>query len=123
MYRPSAFDLTSLSEILEAVRRSGFGHLVTNGPSGLDSTALPFVVDDQLNELRAHVARANTHWREIDGASALMIVSGVDAYVSPRWYRSTTEHGEVVPTELRTGAPARHRFRSRRPRVDATTRE
>jgi transcriptional regulator len=59
---------------------------------------LPFVVDDELSELRAHVARANQHWRDIDGLEALMIVASTDAYISPRRYPSKAEHGRVVPT-------------------------
>jgi transcriptional regulator len=29
---------------------------------------------------------------------SLVIVRGADAYISPSWYQSTTEHGRVVPT-------------------------
>ena len=47
--------------------------------------------------LQGHVARNNPQWRS-DGADALVIISGPDAYVSPTWYESTREHGRVVPT-------------------------
>lgn len=98
MFRPLAFDLDSRSEILGALQRTAFGHLVALGNDGLDSTALPFVVDEGLSQVRAHFARANPHWRDIDGADALLIVPGTDGYVSPRWYPSKAEHGKVVPT-------------------------
>lgn len=101
MYLPSSFAVTSPSEILEALRRISFGHLVTTdstGEGGLVSTPLPFVVDDELSELRGHVARSNPHRKLVHGRSALMIVAGPDAYISPRWYRSKAEHGRVVPT-------------------------
>ena len=68
------------------------------GRHGFESTALPFVVDDELTELRAHLARANRHWEQLDGQVALMIVAGPDAYISPRWYPSKAQHGRVVPT-------------------------
>jgi transcriptional regulator len=101
VYRPPAFDVDSRSEIRDLLRRVAFGHLVTNvsgnGPS-LFSTPLPFVVDDTLSEVRAHFARANPHWRQIDGTEALLIAAGSDAYVSPRWYPSKAEHCKVVPT-------------------------
>jgi transcriptional regulator len=46
-----------------------------------------------------HLARANPHWRDVaDGAPALAIVTGAEAYVSPAWYASKSEHGRVVPT-------------------------
>ncbi|MGH1503825.1 MAG: FMN-binding negative transcriptional regulator [Acidimicrobiales bacterium] len=101
MYVPPAFAVPSSTEALDALRRVAFGHLVTIDPGGSGaptSTPLPFVVDDDLSELRAHIARGNPHWRQLGGLSALMIVTGPDAYVSPRWYPSKAEHGKVVPT-------------------------
>lgn len=92
--------MESPAEILDALRRLSFGHLVTSGAGGqhLESTPLPFVIDDDLSEVRAHFARANPQWERIDGVAALLIVAGPDAYVSPRWYPSKIEHGRVVPT-------------------------
>ena len=103
MYKPPAFAVDSPAEILALLRRVSFGHLVTqsfdgSAGSGLTATPLPFVVDDSLMRARAHFARANQVWREIGGTSALLIVPSVDAYISPRWYPSKTEHGKVVPT-------------------------
>lgn len=101
MYTTPAFAVDSSTEILGALRRISFGHLVTGSAAGqppLQSTPLPFVVDDELTELRAHFARANQHWKDADGLEALMIVAGPDAYISPRWYPSKSEHGRVVPT-------------------------
>lgn len=104
MYMTPAFAVQSVPEILRALRRVAFGHLESAAPTGqprLESTALPFVVDDDLSELRAHFARGNQHWKHIDGLEALMIVAGPDAYISPRWYPSKAEHGRVggSPTE------------------------
>lgn len=100
MYRPPAFRVEDPLAILAALRRVSFGHLVSaNAPGGqLESTPLPFVVDDDLTVIRAHMARANRHWTRIDGLPALLIVAGPDAYVSPRWYPSKADHGRVVPT-------------------------
>lgn len=103
MYKPRAFSVEERSIILDVLRDTAFGHLVTNSgsegsPSGLTATALPFIVDDDVTALRAHFARANDHWKLLDGANALMIVSAIDAYISPRWYPSKAEHGKVVPT-------------------------
>ncbi len=103
MYTPPAFVVDSPTEILALLRSVSFGHLVTQSVdgvagSGLTATPLPFLVDDSLLTARAHFARANPVWREIGGTSALFIVPSVDAYISPRWYPSKTEHGKVVPT-------------------------
>lgn len=107
MYLPPAFAVDDDAEILSALTTRAFGHLVTSGSepgagSGsaleLAATALPFVVDDELTAIRAHFARANRHWRHIDGSEALLIVPGADAYISPRWYPSKAQDGKVVPT-------------------------
>src|SRR5690606_6258235 len=43
--------------------------------------------------------RANPHWRDFqDGAEALAVFSGPDAYITPSWYAAKAEHGKVVPT-------------------------
>jgi transcriptional regulator len=110
VYLPRAFANNDRGQILDQLRRVAFGHLVTYGAltnnaeptdePALASTALPFVVDDGLTSVRAHLARANRHWQMLDAdpGPALLIVPGLDAYVSPRWYPSKAEHGKVVPT-------------------------
>ena len=74
------------------------GRLVTVGPDGRpDATLLPVLVSGRA--VRAHLARANDHWRRIaPGSPGLLVVTGADAYVSPGWYASKQEHGRVVPT-------------------------
>lgn len=103
MYLPAAFAVDERLSIVRMLRSAGFGHLVSCDTSAadepkLDSTALPFIIDDDLTVVRAHFARANDHWRSADGAGALMIIPGNDAYISPNWYPSKAEHHRVVPT-------------------------
>ncbi len=103
MYLPAAFTVHERLSIARMLRSAGFGHLVSYGASATDepalnATALPFIIDDDLTVVRAHFARANDHWRSADGAEALMIVPGNDAYISPNWYPSKAEHHRVVPT-------------------------
>ena len=94
---PRHFVVEDHDEIAALVRASGFGHLVVPAPDGLDSIPVPFVVDDELRSVRAHVARPNPIWRSAP-CDALLIVAGRDDYVSPGWYPSKAEHGKVVPT-------------------------
>lgn len=106
MYTPPAFAVDDTEEILRLLEAAAFGHLVTtastdntaNTPRGFQATALPFLVDDDLSSVRAHVARANPQWRSAADAAGLLIVPVSDAYISPRWYPSKQEHGRVVPT-------------------------
>ena len=99
MYVPSTNAVDDPTVVLGLLRSAGVGHLVSGDSAGaLESTVLPFVVDDEMTAMRAHFARANPHWRRLDGAGALMIVPVVDAYVSPSWYPSKHEDPRVVPT-------------------------
>lgn len=98
MYIPVFNALDDADEIRALVAAAGTAELVTVGPDGYPvSTLLPVVWDG--DRLVCHMARANPQWRTIeDGAPALAVVTGSQAYVSPTWYRSKAEHGRVVPT-------------------------
>jgi transcriptional regulator len=99
MYVPAANAVEDPEVMLTLLRSAGAGHLVNVDATGsLDSTLLPFVVDDDLGTIRAHIARANPHWRALDGTTVLMIVPVSDAYVSPSWYESKRDDPRVVPT-------------------------
>ncbi|RTR01169.1 FMN-binding negative transcriptional regulator [Halomonas nitroreducens] len=47
-----------------------------------------------LGTLYGHFARANPHWRALDGRRVLAVFQGPHAYVSPRWYAARP----AVPT-------------------------
>ena len=79
------------------LRSAGFGHVVVADGDGFEASPLPFLVDDDLTELRMHVARPNPIWR-LAPAPAFVAMTVSDAYVSPSWYPSKAEHGKVVPT-------------------------
>jgi len=45
------------------------------------------------------VARANRQWQDLEqGAEALLVFPGADAFVSPSYYPSKAENPKVVPT-------------------------
>ena len=88
-------DETELRGFVADVR---VGWLVTSRPGEAPAASfLPVVW--HADTVVAHLAKANPHWREIEGDTpALFIVTGPDAYVSPNWYPAKAEHGKVVPT-------------------------
>lgn len=88
-------DVTELRRMVADVRA---GWLVTSRENAAPSaTFLPVIWRE--DRVIAHVAKANSHWREIgEGTPALVIVTGPDAYISPSWYAAKAEHGKVVPT-------------------------
>jgi len=63
---------------------------------------VPFMLEAGTSEfgtLRAHVARANEHWRELAAVGdCLVVFQGPQHYVSPGWYATKQQTGKVVPT-------------------------
>ena len=97
MFLPRHFTEPDAEAVSDLVRTTGFGHLVVAGPHGLASTPLPFVADDGLSSIRAHLARPNDVWLHAP-CDALLVVPVSDAYISPGWYPSKRVDGKVVPT-------------------------
>lgn len=90
--------MTERADLEAFVRAQSVGQLITVGADGVpEATLLPVLWEGE--RLLAHIARANRQWeRIVDGSPALVVVSGPDAYISPRWYATKREHGRVVPT-------------------------
>lgn len=102
MYIPAAFrddDLASLHQMIECTR---LAMLVTHDEQGLQASHLPLLLradEGRHGTLYGHLARANPQWRALkNGAQALVIFAGADAYISPGFYPAKAEHGKVVPT-------------------------
>ncbi len=76
--------------------------LVTQCDSGLVANHVPVQTRDEpspLGCIRGHIARANPLWREYRAETqALAIFAGPQVYISPSFYPSKAETGEVVPT-------------------------
>ena len=102
MYTPSGFALNDLPALQQQILGTRLALLVTHGEQGLQASHLPLLLnpDEGPNgTLYGHFAKANPQWKELqDGAEALVIFAGAEAYVSPGFYPSKAEHGKVVPT-------------------------
>ncbi|NIF27976.1 FMN-binding negative transcriptional regulator [Pantoea sp. Tr-811] len=76
--------------------------LISHGEQGLLATHLPVLLDTAEGEfgtVYAHLARANRQWHDLEqGAEALLVFPGADAYVSPSYYPSKADNPKVVPT-------------------------
>ena len=98
MYLPKNFEV-SQDDTAALLRKGGFGHLVTRAPDGsMEVTSMPFLYDADSHSLVGHMARPNPHWRYTAEAESVVIIPGVDAYVSPDYYPSKLETHKVVPT-------------------------
>ena len=102
MYTPSNFAINDLHDLQQQILDARLAVLVTHGEQGLQASHLPLLLrpDQGPNgTLYGHFARANPQWKALqDGAQALVIFAGAEAYVSPGFYPSKAEHGKAVPT-------------------------
>ena len=101
MYIPSAFRQNDLASLHREIRACRLATLVSHDEHGLQASHLPLLLRPEEGEhgtLYGHLARANPHWKALEGGEALVIFNGADGYVSPSWYPAKAEHGKVVPT-------------------------
>lgn len=102
MYLPSHFDEQRIDVLHQLIRERPLGTLVTLDSTGLNANHIPFEIDQEpapWGTLRGHVARANPVWRDFSQTvEALVVFLGAQTYVTPSWYQTTLETGEVVPT-------------------------
>jgi transcriptional regulator len=110
MYCPSLFREDRLDVLHAFIREHPLGLLISHGAGGLLANLLPFELKEGSSErgmLKAHMARANPQWRELDSQAVLVVFRGHDAYVSPSLYATKKETGKVVPTWNYTMVQAR----------------
>ncbi len=98
MHPNPAFRQSPLDLNLAFARARGFGILSVNGPEGPVAAHVPFLLNDDASFADLHLARSNPIVRSGLPASALLAVSGPDAYVSPDWYGPHHEVPDQVPT-------------------------
>lgn len=79
----------------------GFGMVFATTPEGPRVAHTPLLLAEG-GAVQFHLARNNALARHLDGATALIVVNGPDAYVSPRWYanRDTVPTWDYVALEL-----------------------
>lgn len=75
------------------VEQIGFGMVFAATPDGPRVAHTPLLMAGN-GAVRFHLAKTNALARHLDGATALIVVNGPDAYVSPRWY----DNRDTVPT-------------------------
>lgn len=100
MYRPPHFREDSLPAQHALMRAHPLAAMVIVRDNAPVADHLPLLLDPEagpFGTLLGHAARGNA-LVTMDGAAALAIFQGPDAYISPSFYPSKAEHGRVVPT-------------------------
>ncbi len=102
MYQPAPFRVEDIAVLHGFIRAHPLGLLISADQSGQVADLLPVLADSQCGGkgvLRAHMARANPHWRLLQQTRrALVVFQASGHYISPGWYPTKLQTGEVVPT-------------------------
>ena len=102
MYVPRAFAVDDVPLLHQQMLATPLPVLVTHGSQGLIASHVPLLLNPDegaCGTLYGHLARANPHWKALaEGAEALVIFAGEQAYISPSFYPGKAEHGKAVPT-------------------------
>ena len=94
MYVPPSFAETDEDRLYAFMAQNSFATLVTADEQGPFASHLPLLIDRGRGVLLGHLAKANPHWRKLDGREALVMFTGPHGFVSPAWYEVTP----AVPT-------------------------
>lgn len=101
MYLPTDFRESRLPVLHALMSAHPLATLVAVTADGIVANHIPLLLEAgaEHGALRGHIARANPLWKQLaDGAEVLAVFHGPEHYISPRWYPSKREHGQVVPT-------------------------
>lgn len=92
MYIPENLRIKSQQEIYDFIDEFSFATIIS---SDLEATHLPLVMKSgDFQYLYGHFAKANNHWRKIEGTEVLVIFTSPHSYISPAWYKTAP----AVPT-------------------------
>lgn len=98
MYNPAAFAKTDPGTLKAFIAGHPFATLVTGAGEEPKVSHIPMycVEEAGADYLVGHLARANDHWRSLDGAGrkSTAVFHGPHAYISAAWYGTRN----VVPT-------------------------
>ncbi len=91
MHPNSLFRVDDRALLESLIEEIGFGMVFAETPDGPRVAHVPLVSTGD-GALHFHLSRGNALTRHIAGRTALAVLNGPDAYVSPRWY---AERGQV----------------------------
>jgi transcriptional regulator len=97
MFVPPAFAEPDLPTLHQFIVHNSFGIVVSQVDGLPFATHIPILLrqaEGPNGTLVGHFARANPHWQQIAGQTAMVVFTGPHVYVSPTWYEATN----VVPT-------------------------
>jgi len=101
MYLPEHNREDRLEVQHQLIESHPLGLLISTKAGRPVANAIPFLLDRERGThgaLLAHMARANSQWRDIDQQEVLVVFQSIEKYISPALLATKAETGKVVPT-------------------------
>ena len=98
LYTPGLFQVDDRAAIARLMHDHPFATLITPAVPEPVISHVPLLLVpgcEPHGMLVGHVARANPHWKSLQGVESIAVFHGPHAYVSPSWY---AEPAKAVPT-------------------------
>jgi transcriptional regulator len=88
LYNPSRFENRDRELSLALLNNYPFATIISQTDDGPLVSHLPLIAEESDTGLVffGHLARANPHWRMLDGKSVYVIFNGPHTYITPKWY-------------------------------------
>ncbi|HEY0720345.1 MAG TPA: FMN-binding negative transcriptional regulator [Gammaproteobacteria bacterium] len=102
MYIPKHFEESRVEVLHELMHTHPLATVVTLSDNGLNANHIPLILSPSpapFGLLQGHVSRKNPVLSEVQQRSeVLAIFQGPNCYITPSWYATKHETGQVVPT-------------------------
>lgn len=88
MYIPKHFNVTDKEKIFSFIKANSFGQLISLVEGRLFSSHIPFMLSNDNQVIKCHLAKNNPQWESIEEQEVLITLQGPHDYVSPSWYNT-----------------------------------
>lgn len=86
MYKPDYSKSKNNELAFDLIQENPLGLIISNQNGTFETSYIPFIASEDKKCLLGHLARANPHWKSLNGNKMLISFRGVDRYVSPSYY-------------------------------------
>lgn len=96
MYIPKQYKSLKREDLIAFIQSNPFGQLISNSADRIESTAIPFIIEERNEQLYllSHIARFNPQLSHLNGCEVMVLFQGPHAFISPKYYTKK----DSVPT-------------------------
>ena len=88
MYIPKQYKSLKREDLIAFIQSNPFGQLISNSSNKIESTAIPFILEEEDGHLilLSHLAKFNPQLNNLNGKEVMVLFQGPHAFISPKHY-------------------------------------